>query len=103
MFLRVNHDILVKGDTELAGGEFLRIDIGNLDGSFGSFCRDDLDSYNDIDTDSCRKDIIKVVVDVLANDVDTARTACNEIRLLTIGIGELFDEIMPASFYLRGH
>lgn len=103
MFLRVNHDVFVKGDTELAGGELLRIDIGDLDGSFGSLCRDDLDGNDYIDADSCGQDIIQVVVDVLANDVYTARTACNEIGLLAIGFGELFDEILPASFYLRGH
>lgn len=103
VFLRVNHNILVKGDTELAGGELLRIDIGDLDGSFGSFCRDNFDGDNDIDADSCGQDIIQIVVDVLADDVYTTRATCNEIRLLAIGLGELLDEIVPASFYLGGH
>lgn len=101
MLLRVDFNVRVTRHDKLAGRELLRVDIGNLYNRVGASRRDDLYSNDHVHAYCCREDIIKVVVDVLTNDVHATGTAGHEIGTMAVNLGELGDQVVKPRLMVR--
>jgi hypothetical protein len=102
MFGRVDLDVSLAGQCEAMGRKPLWAHVGDCDVSLRAIRRDGLDSDEDIHADGGGQDIIEVIINVLANNIDAAWTPCHPIGRMVVEAGKSGEQSTPACLNVGG-